>query len=75
MVLLDIDSTLFSTYGNQEGEGFSYHYSSHGYLPLFCYDRLTGDLLKTELRDGNVYTSKGSTVCEAAAFRIYGTVL
>ena len=59
-VLLDIDSTLFSTYGGQEGEAFNYHYSSHGYHPLLCYDGLTGELLKTELRDGNVYTSNGS---------------
>lgn len=59
MVLLDIDSTLFSTYGNQEGEGYNYHYSSHGYHPLLCYDGLTGDLLKAELRDGTVYTSNG----------------
>ncbi len=40
-ILLDIDSTLFSTYGSQEGEGFNYHYSSHGYHPLVCYDGLT----------------------------------
>jgi hypothetical protein len=60
MVLLDIDSTLFGTYGRQEGEDFNYHYSSHGYHPLLCYDGLTGDLLKAELRDGNVYTSNGA---------------
>ncbi len=60
MVLLDIDSTLFETYGSQEGQGFNYHYSSHGYHPLLCYDGLTGDLLKTRLRDGNVYTSNGA---------------
>ena len=59
MVLLDIDSTLFGTYGNQEGQGFNYHYSSHGYHPLLCYDGLTGDLLKSQLRNGNVYTSNG----------------
>ena len=59
-VLFDIDSTLFGTYGNQEGEGFNYHYSSHGYHPLLCYDGLTGDLLKAELRDGSVYTSNGA---------------
>lgn len=47
-VLLDLDSTLLSTYGNQEGEGFNYHYSAHGYHPLLCYDGLTGDLLKAE---------------------------
>lgn len=59
MVLFDIDSTLFDTYGSQEGEAFNYHYSNHGYHPLLCYDGLTGDLLKSELRDGNVYTSNG----------------
>jgi hypothetical protein len=59
-VLFDIDSTLFATYGNQEGEGFNYHYSSHGYHPLLCYDGLTGDLLKAVFRDGTVYTSNGA---------------
>ena len=42
-MLFDIDSTLLSTYGNQEGEGFNYHYQAHGYHPLLCYDGLTGD--------------------------------
>jgi len=57
MVLFDIDSTLFDTFRNQEGEGFNYHYSNHGYHPLLCYDGLTGDLLKAMLRPGAVYTS------------------
>lgn len=58
-VLLDLDSTLLNTYGKQEGEGFNYHYSAHGYHPLLCYDGLTGDLLKAELRDGTDYSSTG----------------
>lgn len=57
-MLFDIDSTLLSTYGNQEGEGFNYHYQAHGYHPLLCYDGLTGDLLKAELRDGTMYCGK-----------------
>ena len=28
-VLLDLDSTLFGTYGRQEGEGFNFHYQAH----------------------------------------------
>lgn len=48
----DLDSTLFGTYGNQEEESFNFHYQVHGYHPLLCYDGLTGDLLKAELRDG-----------------------
>ena len=58
-VLLDLDSTLLNTYGKQEGEGFNYHYSAHGYHPLLCYDGLSGDLLKAELRDGTTYSSNG----------------
>ena len=54
-VLLDLDSTLFETYGHQEGEGFNFHYRAHGYHPLLCYDGLTGDLIKSELRDGTQY--------------------
>ena len=54
-VLLDLDSTLFKTYGHQEGEGFNFHYRAHGYHPLLCYDGLTGDLIKAELRDGTQY--------------------
>jgi len=57
-MLFDIDSTLLDTYGNQEGEGFNYHYQSHGYHPLLCYDGLTGDLLKADLREGTKYCGK-----------------
>jgi hypothetical protein len=57
-MLFDIDSTLLDTYGNQEGEGFNFHYQAHGYHPLLCYDGLTGNLLKAELRDGTMYCSK-----------------
>ena len=57
-ILFDLDSTLLNTYGKQEGEGFNFHYQAHGYHPLLCYDGLTGDLLKAELRDGTQYCSK-----------------
>jgi len=59
-ILFDIDTTLFNTYGEQEGEGFNFHYHAHGYHPLLCYDGLTGDLLKAELRDGTKYCSNGA---------------
>lgn len=57
-MILDLDSTHFDTYGSQEKTSFNYHYMSTGYHPLLMYDGLTGDLLKAELRPGNVYTSK-----------------
>lgn len=59
MLLLDLDSTLLNTYGHQEGEGFNFHYQNHGYHPLICYDGITGDLLKIELRNGTAYSSTG----------------
>ena len=59
LLLLDLDSTLLDTYGHQEGEGFNFHYQSHGYHPLVCYDGMTGDLLKIELRNGTDYSSTG----------------
>lgn len=61
LLLLDLDSTLLDTYGHQEGEGFNFHYRKHGYHPLVCYDGMTGDLLKIELRNGTDYSSTGVT--------------
>ena len=57
-MVFDLDSTLLQTYGAQEGEAFNYHYQAHGYHPLLCFDGMTGDLLKAELRDGTHYCSK-----------------
>lgn len=58
-VILDIDSTLCGTYGNQEGACFNFHYQDNGYHPLLCYDGLTGDLIKAELRKGSAYSCTG----------------
>ena len=70
-MLLDLDSTLFGTYGNQEGEGFNFHYQAHGYHPLLCYDGLTGDLLKAELRDGTLHCSNDADKFMAPLFQEY----
>ena len=59
-ILIDIDSTLFSAYGAQEGKSFNAHYREQGFHPLLAYDGLTGDLLKAQLRPGSAYTSKGA---------------
>lgn len=56
--VLDLDSSGFSASGNQHGANFNYHYHQKGFHPLFCFDGLTGDCLKSELRAGNVYTSR-----------------
>ena len=58
-VILDLDSTLLDAYGKQEGRSFNFHYQSNGYHPLVCYDGMTGDLVKIQLRDGTEYSSTG----------------
>lgn len=60
LLLLDLDSTLLDAYGRQEGAAFNFHYSAVGYHPLLCYDGMTGDLLKVQLRDGTQYCGKDS---------------
>lgn len=60
-VILDLDSTLLDAYGNQEGKAFNYHYQSNGYHPLLCYDGITGDLIRIQLRDGTDYSCTGIT--------------
>ena len=42
-----------------EGRAFNFHYQSNGYHPLVCYDGITGDLIKIQLRDGTQYSSTG----------------
>ena len=58
-VVLDIDSTHIKTHGNQEENAYNFHYHAKGYHPLMLFDGLTGDLLRTKLRKGSVYTSDG----------------
>ena len=58
-VILDLDSTLLDAYGRQEGRAYNFHYQSNGYHPLVCYDGMTGDLIKIQLRDGTQYSCTG----------------
>ena len=58
---LQSDSTLLAAYGKQEGRAFNFHYQSNGYHPLVCYDGITGDLIKIQLRDGAAYSCTGVT--------------
>ena len=58
-VILDLDSTLLDAYGKQEGRAFNFHYQSNGYHTLVCYDGMTGDLIKIQLRDGTQYSCTG----------------
>ena len=58
-VILDLDSTLLEAFGKQEGRAFNFHYQNNGYHPLLCYDGITGDLIKIQLREGAKYSCTG----------------
>jgi len=57
-LVLDIDSSNSSTYGDQYGSDYNSHYGENGYHPIFMFDGTTGDCIKANLRSGNVYTSR-----------------
>lgn len=57
-VIFDIDSTDVETYGKQHGSAYNFHYGSTGFHPLLLFNGMNGDLIKAELRSGNVYTSR-----------------
>ena len=61
VVIQDLDFTLLTAYGRQNVRAFNFHYQSNGYHLLACYDEITGNLIKIQLRDGAVYSCTGVT--------------
>lgn len=62
-LLLDVDSTVCTLYGQQEGAMRGYNPSARGrksYHPLFCFEHHSGTSLFGLLRHGNAYTSTGA---------------
>lgn len=68
-IVLDLDSTLFKTFGKQDGSDYNYHYDAKGYHPLMLFNGLNGDLIKVELRGGSVYTSNNIKAFLEPVFR------
>ena len=60
-MLFDLDTTLLNTYGKQEGSAWNYHYQTEGYHPKVCFNGITGELIRAELRKGTEYCSKDIT--------------
>ena len=61
-LLLDMDSTVCTVYGHQEGATKGYnpqHRGKRSYHPLFCFESNSGTSLYGRLRQGNAYTSDG----------------
>ena len=55
-IILDMDSSVSPTYGNQEGSAYNGYFECNCYHPLFCFNQY-GDLERAVLRNGNVHTA------------------
>ncbi len=55
-LILDMDSSVSPTYGNQEGTAYNGYFQCMCYHPLFCFNQY-GDLERALLRNGNVHSA------------------
>ena len=56
-LILDMDSSVSETYGEQEGTAYNGHFGCTCYHPLFCFNQF-GDVEQSLLREGNVHSAK-----------------
>ena len=56
MIILDMDSSVSPTHGEQEGTAYNGHFGCTCYHPLFLF-RQFGDLERCSLRPGNVHSA------------------
>ena len=61
-LILDLDSSVSPTHGNQEGSAYNGHFGCTCYHPLFCFNQF-GDLERAMLRKGNVHSADEWRVC------------
>ena len=59
MIILDMDSSVSPTHGEQEGTAYNGHFGCTCYHPLFLFNQF-GDLERCSLRPGNVHSADGS---------------
>jgi hypothetical protein len=57
-VVLDMDSSVSPTFGEQEGTAYNGHFGCTCYHPLFVFNQF-GDLERCALRPGNVHSAEG----------------
>ncbi|MCJ7526583.1 MAG: IS1380 family transposase, partial [Methyloceanibacter sp.] len=57
-IVLDMDSSVSPTYGDQEGTAYNGHFACTCYHPLFVFNQF-GDLERCALRSGNVHSAHG----------------
>src|SRR5215213_3636122 len=57
-IVLDMDSSVSPTFGEQEGNAYNGHFGCPCYHPLFVFNQF-GDLERCALRPGNVHSAEG----------------
>jgi hypothetical protein len=57
-IVLDLDSSVSPTHGEQEGSAYNGHFGCTCYHPLFVFNQF-GDLERCALRPGNVHSAEG----------------
>jgi len=57
-IVLDMDSSVSPTHGEQEGTAYNGHFGCTCYHPLFVFNQF-GDLERSALRPGNVHSAHG----------------
>src|SRR5919106_673942 len=57
-IVLDMDSSVSPTFGEQEGTAYNGHFGCTCYHPLFVFNQF-GDLERCALRPGNVHSADG----------------
>ena len=57
-IILDMDSSVSPTHGDQEGSAYNGHFGCTCYHPLFLFNQF-GDLERCSLRPGNVHSADG----------------
>src|SRR5271157_2671759 len=56
-LVLDMDSSVSETHGQQEGSAYNGHFECSCYHPLFCFNQF-GDVEGAMLREGHVHSAK-----------------
>src|SRR5829696_7506500 len=73
-VVLDMDSSVSPTYGEQEGSAYNGHFGCTCYHPLFVFSQF-GDLERCVLRPGNVHSAEGWRVVLEPVVARYRTTM
>jgi hypothetical protein len=72
-IILDLDSSVSPTFGQQEGTAYNGHFECTCYHPLFCFNQF-GDLERVLLREGHVHSAdEWRSMLEPVVARYRGT--